>query len=196
LQQTIAEIEEQPDARAVRIVKQMAQDFFSQGSPFSFIPEEVSITTRQLDEWLPQLKSMAARCFRNVFSDFCQYCAERLLRKVIPLKESSSEISCNQYACSLMQIVFHPFDPKTIASDLDEWRVPREPQKGDMILYLDANGVQTHMAMYVGDGYALSKWGNQTPFACEHRVADVPPEYGVDVRFYRLPAGTPLPSLR
>lgn len=81
-----------------------------------------------------------------------------------------------------------------ITERLGRWgyEITEAPKKGDLVLYFDEKDL-THMALYLGDGRALSKPGNEVSYEVTHPVDEACNSCGSRVIYYRKnPLATPV----
>ncbi len=59
-----------------------------------------------------------------------------------------------------------------------------DPAPGNLVVYFSSNRKHVHWGIYNGDFNVSSKWGLGKPR--EHKIHEVPPEYGFYCEFYKL----------
>jgi len=98
----------------------------------------------------------------------------------IEIPENDREFSCYRYALTSIGVeIDGALDQEKLFEIIfsGNFKVVREPQKGDLVLFLKDNA-PTHLAVWQGNGYVLSKEGNLCPVAYLKRLEDFPPQYG------------------
>ena len=58
------------------------------------------------------------------------------------------------------------------------------PETGDLVVYLSNNN-PSHVGFYTQSGKVLSKLGRANPYSHQHKLFDIPPNYGNKVVFFR-----------
>ncbi len=116
---------------------------------------------------------------------------------------SKQTLSCFDYTLltagdrAVREQLFAPIGSQSVKEAMEE-RLPRwgyeiaeSPEKGDLVLYSNETDI-THMALYLGDGKAESKFGNDYPYTTIHSINEAYHRYGSHVAYYhKNPHSTP-----
>lgn len=183
--------------RCLNQSKEIAFKFFNQ-----FLYLEMPFKNEEREEWKRSLSLDTLNlCYNEVglvrSEKPISYAKEDLdffgIRQSEKVKEST-KINCADFAFlktrerRAKDIIFFlsNFDTRRLPRLLFDWgyRVVDAPDEGDLVVYF-CKGNAVHIGVFTGSGLVESKLGVLNPYSHQHRIFDVPPDYGTIVCFFR-----------